>query len=138
MTAGGAELPVDSLVSAIRPVLSKHFKPALLARMSIVPFISLNPAAMRMIVELKLRRVQKTLQENNRMTMEYTPALADQITARCTEVETGARNIEYILNGTILPQLSQKILTHMTEGGMPSKVRLDVDEAGAFSMVFED
>ena len=138
MTAGGAELPVDALVSAIRPVLSKHFKPALLARMTIVPFVSLNPEAMRKIVELKLKRVQKTLLENNRMAMEYTPALADQITARCTEVETGARNIEYILNGTILPQLSQKILTHMTEGGMPSKVKLDVDSAGAFSMVFED
>ena len=138
MTAGGAELPVDALVGAIRPVLSKHFKPALLARMTIVPYVSLNPEAMRKIVELKLKRVQKTLLENNRMAMEYTPALADQITARCTEVETGARNIEYILNGTILPQLSQKILTHMTEGGMPSKVKLDVDGAGAFSMVFED
>ena len=99
---------------------------------------SLNPDAMKRIVELKMQQVRKTLLTNNRMTMDYTPALVEQIAARCTEVETGARNIEYILNGTILPQLSQKILTHMTEGGMPSKVHLDVDETSAFTMSFED
>jgi type VI secretion system protein VasG len=138
MTGSGTEIPLDSVVGAIRPVLSKHFKPALLARMSIVPYVSLNPDAMKRIVELKMERVRKTLQENNRMAMDFTPALVEQVAARCTEVETGARNIEYILNGTILPQLSQKILTHMTEGGMPSKVHLGVDDAGSFTMAFED
>jgi type VI secretion system protein VasG len=92
MTGSGTEIPLDSVVGAIRPVLSKHFKPALLARMSIVPYVSLNPDAMKRIVELKMERVRKTLQENNRMAMDFTPALVEQVAARCTEVETGARN----------------------------------------------
>jgi len=136
MTASTEAPPADAVLGAVRPILSKHFKPALLARMTVVPFYSLNPEAMRLIVELKLKKIQQMLLENNRMTMTYTPAVVDQITGRCTEVETGARNIEYILNGNVLPRLSQTILTHISEGGMPSSVNLDMDESGAFTFQF--
>ncbi len=136
MTSGD-ELPsAEVLTSAIRPILSAHFKPALLARMSIVPYFDLGKDAMRMIVELKLAKVADTLMANNRMRMSYTPAVADQITARCTEVETGARNIEYILSGNILPRLAQEILGNMSEGSMPATVNLDVDDAGSFTFRF--
>ncbi|HQF86031.1 MAG TPA: type VI secretion system ATPase TssH [Acidobacteriota bacterium] len=137
MTAGDEPLPTDAVVGAIRPVLSKHFKPALLARMAIVPYYGLRGEAMKRIVELKLRRIQRTLMENNKMAFDYTPAVMDQIAARCTEVETGARNIEYILDGNILPQLSQRVLAQMSEGAMPTAVHLDVDAAGAFTFRFD-
>ena len=137
MTAGDEPLPADAVVGAIRPVLSKHFKPALLARMAIVPYYGLRGEAMKRIVELKLRRIQRTLMENNKMAFDYTPAVMEQIAARCTEVETGARNIEYILDGNILPQLSQRVLAQMSEGAMPTAVHLDVDAAGAFTFRFD-
>ena len=138
MTAGEDRPPMETLSTAIRPVLSKHFKPALLARMTVVPFFSLDKSAMKTIVELKLGKVKKTLKENNDMDMSYTKAVVDQITERCTEVETGARNIEYILNGNILPRLAQNILSHMTEGDMPSEVNLDVDKQGEFTIKFKE
>ncbi len=106
--------------------------------MTIVPYFDLGSEAMRMIVELKLRKVADMLMMNNKMRLTYTPAVADQITARCTEVETGARNIEYIIGGNILPRLSQTILTHMTEGGMPAAVNLDVQDDGTFTFTFEE
>jgi len=137
MTSGAETLSAEVLTGAIRPILSAHFKPALLARMTIVPYVDLGGEAMRMIVELKLRKVADTLMANNKMRLTYTSAVADQITARCTEVETGARNIEYILSGNILPRLSQTILTHMTEGGMPTAVGLDVQDDGTFTFKFE-
>jgi len=136
MSAGGGLPPLEAVVAAIRPILSNHFKPALLARMTIVPFVGLNPEAMKTIVELKLRKLKNTLQTNNKMNLAYTDEVVDQITSRCTEVETGARNIEYILNGNILPRLSQTILSHMTEGEMPAKVNLGVGEDGSFSVEF--
>ncbi len=136
MTATGEVPPLESVLGAVRPILSKHFKPALLARMTVIPFYSLNTEAMRLIVELKLKKIQKMLMENNRMAMTYAPAVVDQINERCTEVETGARNIEYILNGNVLPRLSRTILSHITEGGMPMSVHLDVDETGAFTFAF--
>ena len=75
--------------------------------------------------------------ENNKMKMEWTPKVVDQITDRCTEVETGARNIDYIIKGTILPQMSREILSHMSGEGMPSSVNLDVADDGSFKFDFE-
>jgi type VI secretion system protein VasG len=136
MTIANPSLPLDTLSGAIRPVLSQHFKPALLARMTVVPFISLNPDVMKLIVELKLKSVQKTIRASNKMEFTYTPSVIDQIAARCTEVETGARNIEYILNTNILPKLSRSILSQMTEKELPKSVKLKVDKTGAFAFTF--
>jgi len=140
MTAAGDgsadEMPMDAVLSAVRPILSQHFKPALLARMNVVPYFSLNPEAMKLITSLKLGKLEKMLLANNKMKLSYDDAVVDQIAARCTEVETGARNIEYILNGNVLPKMSKEILMHMTEGGMPAAVHLGVDEDGSFAMEF--
>ncbi|GAI14212.1 unnamed protein product, partial [marine sediment metagenome] len=130
--------PMDVITSAIRPIISSHFKPALLGRMTVIPFYSLDRDAMKVIVDLKLNKIKKTLMENNKMTLTYSQAVVDQIAARCTEVETGARNIEYILNGNILPRMAQQILTHMTEEEMPSKVNLGVDKKGEFTIKFQE
>lgn len=132
----GDEMPMDAVLSAVRPILSRHFKPALLARMNVVPYFSLNPEAMKLITRLKLGKLQKMLLANNKMKLSYGDEVVDRVAARCKEVETGARNIEYILNGNVLPKMSKEILVHMTEGGMPSAVQLGVDEDGSFTMEF--
>ncbi|WP_243360648.1 type VI secretion system ATPase TssH [Fundidesulfovibrio terrae] len=136
MTKDGAQTPYDAVLSAVRPMLSQYFKPALLARMSVAPYVSLSPDAMKDIVTLKLNKLARMLLSNNKMKMTYTPKVVDAVAARCTEVETGARNIEYILNGNILPRMSQEILGHMTTGGMPGSVALDVAEDGSFNIGF--
>jgi type VI secretion system protein VasG len=138
MTSDDEVPSLDVIQGAIRPILSKHFKPALLARMTVIPYLSLKSEAMKGIVELKLGRLQQTLMNNNKMNLTHTPAVVDQITERCTEVETGARNIDFILNGNVLPQLSKTILSHMAEGAMPSQVHLDVGEDGTFTMDFSE
>ena len=136
MTGDDGEADMDSLVGVIRPVLSEHFRPALLARMTIVPYRSLARSAMNLIADLKLRSLVRRLRENNGMAMTYAPAVVDQIVARCSETETGARNIEYILSGSVLPRLAHSILEHMSDGAMPASVAIDVDEDGAFTMTF--
>ncbi len=128
---------LDDVVNAVRPILSKHFKPALLARMAVIPYYSLRPEAMKRIVEIKIKWLQKTLMDNNKITLTATPAVVDQIAVRCTEVETGARNIEHILTVNVLPQLSRMILSNMITAGMPTKVKMDVGEAGAFILTQE-
>jgi len=137
MTKGDEALPDDAIMSAVRPILSQHFKPALLARMTVIPFYTLRADAMKGIVRLKLDKLGERLMQNNKMKLVYTPAVVDQITNRCTEVETGARNIDYILTGNIMPRMSQEILSHMTEEGMPSEVRLDLNKDGSFKMEFK-
>ena len=136
MTQGDEDLPDEVITAAVRPILSQHFKPALLARMTAIPFYTLRGDAMKGIVRLKLKKLAERLMQNNKMELVYTPAVVDQITDRCTEVETGARNIDFILTGNIMPRMSQEILSHMTEEGMPSKVHLDLNKDGSFKMEF--
>jgi type VI secretion system protein VasG len=128
--------PVDELVSQIRPVLSKHFKPALLARMTIVPFYPIGADAMKEITQLKLGSLARRLMESHRMTLDLDPKVIDHIAQRCTEVETGARNVDHILSGTLLPQISTQILQQMSVGPLPDRFGIGVNEAGEFTYAF--
>ncbi len=136
MTKDAAKPDLDALLAAVRPILSEHFKPALLARMTVVPYGSLSPEALGRIAVLKLEALKRRLAANNKMALTWSGKVAETIAARCTEVETGARNIDYILSGTILPRMSQEILAHMSGQGLPSSVALDVGEDGGFTMTF--
>ncbi|MFO7752650.1 MAG: type VI secretion system ATPase TssH [Desulfobacteraceae bacterium] len=138
MTSDEEDISIEAVTSAIRPVLSEYFKPALLARMNVVPFVSLKPDAMQGIVNLKLKKIRQTLMDNNRIDFEFSGKVAEQVAQRCTEVETGARNIDYILNGKVFPAISRQILTRMSSGGMPAGIFLDLDESGEFAIRFTD
>ena len=138
MCAGG-ELPErDVLTEAIRPVLSNHFKPALLARMEIVPFYPIVGEAMKEIVGLKLNRLADRLQHSHKMSFEYDSAVVDQIAQRCTEVETGARNVDHIINRTLLPQISTELLEQMSEERRPNTLSVGISDAGDFAIRFSE
>ena len=126
----------EELVAAIRPALSQWFKPALLARMEIVPFLTLAPEFMGDIVRLKLRKVANRLRESHKMTLDVDPRMVDVITSRCTEVETGARNIDHIITQTLLPMLSTALLERMAQGPLPGAVRMTVAEDESFRLEF--
>ncbi len=136
MTKDGAEAPQEAVEAAIRPILSQHFKPALLARMRVIPYVSLSPDAMTRIARLKLDKLAATLMANNKMRLVYDDKVPETIAARCVDVETGARNIQTILDGNVLPRLSQTILESMTKGETPKACSLSVNEAGEFEVGF--
>ncbi|MEO1197933.1 MAG: type VI secretion system ATPase TssH [Pseudomonadota bacterium] len=133
-----AETPsVEDLVTAIRPTLSAHFKPALLARMQVVPFYPLIGDPLANIVRLKLGKVGKRLASSHRMEFGYSDAVVDAIAARCTEVETGARNIDHIVNRTILPELATELLGLMGEEKTAERLTIDVGDDGRFVYLFD-
>jgi type VI secretion system protein VasG len=133
----GDERPDPSVVmAAVRPILSNHFKPALLARMTVIPFYTLPKDALRGIVDLKLKKVINRMAANNKIALEITTPAREAVTARCTEVETGARNIDFILKGTVLPLLSNSLLESMAKNTNPTTAKLDVDAAGEFVATF--
>ena len=136
--AGMSENPPDpeTLASMIRPALSAHFKPALLARMTIVPFYPLKPEVLQMITKLKLRKIEKRLKETHDIDATFSDAVVDAIAARCTEVETGARNVDHIIRGNLLPRMSKQLLEQMSGEEMPSKLEVVVDDQGQFDMNF--
>ncbi len=120
----------DELVEALRPRLRERFKPALLARMTIVPFVPLSPDTLRGIVDLKLNKIVRRLAANARIDFSYTPAVADWIAARCTVEETGARNIDHVIQAAVLTNVSTEILGRMAREEPLQSVRLGVGEAG--------
>jgi type VI secretion system protein VasG len=134
-----AERPsIGTLTEAIRPTLSRHFKPALLARMQIVPFYPLMPDVLSDIVRLKLDKVGRRLAISQKLTFEYTDAAVQAITARCTEVETGARNIDHIVNRTLLPDIATEVLARIGAETQFKTLKVDVGDDSRFQYIFDD
>ncbi len=122
----------EELGDALRPELLKSFKPAFLGRCSVVPYFPLADDIIRKITELQLTRIRKRFLENYKANLTWSPALVEQIASRCTEVESGARNIEYILSRGLLPRLSAHVLSIMAEGHQVSDIEVVLDAAGEF------
>jgi type VI secretion system protein VasG len=127
---------IEELTEAIRPQLSRHFKPALLARMQIVPFYPLAGEVMQSIARLKLDKVGRRMADSQKIAFSYSDAVVEQIAARCTEVETGARNVDHIINRTLLPQISTEILTKLGEEQTITGLTVDIGEGGDFTYGF--
>ena len=134
----GDTLPsIEELTEAIRPELQAHFKPALLARMTIVPFYPLKGEVLESIVRLKLDKVGKRLRESQSMEFEYNDDVVKQIAARCTDIESGARNIDHIINKTLLPIISTEILGNIGEETDYSRLQLEIGSDGEFVTRFQ-
>ncbi len=120
------------LAGALRPELLKFFKPAFLGRTTMVPYFPLGPDIIRKIIALQMRRLQTRLAENYKAAFSYSDDLLENITQRCTEVESGARNIEQVITHGLLPDLSARILERVSRGEELNSVRLSIGPDGQF------
>jgi type VI secretion system protein VasG len=127
---------MKEIVDAIKPTLSAHFKPALLARMTMVPYLPISNDALGDITRLKMNALLDRLRKSQRLEGSYSDDLVKMIAARCTEVDTGARNIDHILRSSLLPQLSVAILEQMASGAVPKKVQIGIDIQNNFTIEF--
>jgi len=121
-----------ALVTALKPELNKIFKPAFLGRMVVVPYYPVRDEALKKIIVLKLAKIQRRIQENHRISLNYEAKLVDEVARRCTEVESGARNVDNILTNSLLPDISRQILGRMAEGERLSSINVSIGEDGAF------
>ncbi len=138
LTADPETMPgSEGMVKALKPELNKIFKPAFLGRLVIVPYFPVRDEALKSIVRLKLGKIQKRIQESHRIVLEYDEALLNEVAARCSEVESGARNVDNILSNTMLPELSRQILGRLAEEIPARKVSITVND-GAFAYAWED
>ena len=122
----------EGLVKALKPELDKVFKPAFLGRLVITPYFPIRDEAMKRIIVLKLGKVQRRLHETHKLALTYDPALIEEIARRCTEVESGARNVDNILTNTLLPDISRQLLTAFAEGSRPTSIHVSLGDNGSF------
>ena len=134
LTADPETMPfADVLAKTLKPELDAVFKPAFLGRMVIVPFYPVRDENLKQIVRLKVKKIARRLMEAHRVEMLYDETLIAQVAARCTEVESGARNVDNILSNTLLPEISLMLLSSMAEGNRPSGMKVGVGEDGNFT-----
>ncbi|MRQ91333.1 type VI secretion system ATPase TssH [Yersinia pestis] len=127
----------SDLHELLRPILRDHFQPALLARFQTLIYRPLNAIALRTIVEMKLAQVAKRLNKHYGLHCTIEESLYDTLVAACLLPDTGARNIDSLLNQQILPVLSQQLLSRMSEQQRTTSLTLGWDEADGITLEFE-
>ena len=127
------EIPdVETLTAMLRPVLYKAFKPAFLGRLKVVPYYAITDSVLEKIIRLKLDRIATRVATNHKARFTYDTKLVDAVLARCTEVDTGARNVDHILNGTLLPEIAENVLSRMAEGAAIASIKVTAAKNGDF------
>jgi type VI secretion system protein VasG len=133
LTADPQRMPgAEDILTAIKPELNTIFKPAFLGRMVVIPYYPIRDENLKKIVELKLGKIKRRLLENHKVNLAYDSGVVNEVAKRCTEVESGARNVDHILTNTLLPDLSRRLLTGIAEGRKLSNLTVAIGDGGAF------
>ncbi|MGI4859787.1 MAG: type VI secretion system ATPase TssH [Janthinobacterium lividum] len=125
-----------ALVAMLRPALLQRFSPAFLGRLALIPYYPLGDEQIRSIVELKLGHLAGRFASNHQADFSWTPDVTETIVTRCTEVDSGARNVDFILAQMVLPDMSRLVLERIAIGKPFDAVRMSVAAHGAFAFVF--
>ncbi|ABC38030.1 type VI secretion system ATPase TssH [Burkholderia thailandensis] len=132
------ELPdAETLAETLRPQLYKTFKPAFLGRMKVIPYYPISDDVLAEIIELKLERIRRRIEANHKAAFEWDESLVDAVLARCTEVDSGARNVDHILNGTLLPEIAEHVLSRIADGEAIARIAARAAETGEFEYTVE-
>src|SRR3954469_1139947 len=123
----------DALAKSLKPELDKTFKPAFLGRMVVIPYYPVRDDNLKKIVRLKLGKIERRLRETQRVSLVYGDELVNAVAARCTEVESGARNVDNILTNTMLPEVSRLLLEAIAGGTRPGAISVGITDDGAFA-----
>ncbi len=132
----GARPDVESLERSIRPVLSSHFKPALLARMKVVPYYPVTGSVLRELTELKLKRLTDRL-DARQVALTHSPELVAHLVDRCAQNDSGARLVDSLLDAHVLPLIADRLLDAMVTGERLEKAHATVDASGSVVCEFE-
>ncbi|PSN07968.1 type VI secretion system ATPase TssH [Siccibacter turicensis] len=126
----------DGLLDALYPELTTFFKPALLARMEVIPYLPLGHDTLKAIVQGKLARLVTLLQTRFGATVEIDDAVPEEILRRANRSENGARMLESIIDGALLPPVSLQLLQRMAAGEPVSRITFTLNE-GEFACGLE-
>ncbi|HCA56645.1 MAG TPA: type VI secretion system ATPase TssH [Blastocatellia bacterium] len=122
----------EGIIEAVKPELNKAFKPALLGRMVTVPYYPISDEILRLIIKLQLGKIKNRIADNHGAQFSYDDAVIETVASRCTDVDSGARNVYNILTGTMLPDMSGEVLSRMAAGESIKKVHVGVGGDGNF------
>jgi type VI secretion system protein VasG len=138
LAAQNEDAPLDLYRESILDELTAHFQPALLARCKVVPFLPLGQDALKRIVVLKLMKLGKRLMERHKLAFAVDPEVVRNVVMACTTAQSGARNIDSILDQRIMPEISKIMLGNMAEGKYSTHMYLGSDGGEGFTLTFSE
>lgn len=119
----------EGLTAVLRDPLLQVFPAALLGRLAVVPYFPLSDEMLAKIVALQLTRIEKRLSEHHGIEFIPTADAVQLIVDRCTEVESGGRMVDAILNSSVLPKVSARILESAMSGEVIKRLSLSVENS---------
>ncbi|HUT30754.1 MAG TPA: type VI secretion system ATPase TssH [Sedimentisphaerales bacterium] len=119
----------DGVCKALRKPLLQVFPAALLGRLVVVPYYPISDETLRLIIRLQLGRIGRRTMQNHKIPFTYDDKVVELIAGRCTEVESGARTVDAILTNTLLPEISQELLTRLMEGKTAKRVHVGAKDS---------
>ena len=119
----------EGICKALRKPLLEVFPAALLGRLIVVPYYPISDETLKLIIGLQLRRIGRRTKENHKIPFTYDDKVVKLIANRCTDVESGARMVDAILTNTLLPEISQELLTRLMEGKAAKRVHIGVKDS---------
>ena len=128
---------VEALRSALGPELRSVFKAALLGRMTVIPYYPIRGNVLKQIIELKLEKIGKRLEGAYRIAFNYSETLVDHIGEQCVESENGARSVDQILSGALLPEISRRLLNAAATKSSFQRLFVDLSPSGAVRYTLE-
>ncbi len=138
MCESGEDISPDDVKEAVYPHLRDHFKPALVARMTVIPFMTLGHDILVSIAKMKLKKVAKRLADGHKMAFNADESVYEAIAKRCTQVDIGARQVDHLLDRVVLPEMSRCLLERMGDETMPKSVTMSANEEGEFTYAFSE
>ncbi len=119
----------EGICKALRKPLLEVFPAALLGRLVTVPYYPISDETLKLIIGLQLGRIGRRTRENHKIPFTYDDKVIELIGSRCTDVESGARMVDAILTNTLLPEISQELLTRIMEGKTAKRVHIGVKDS---------
>ncbi|TWE07456.1 type VI secretion system protein VasG [Pseudomonas sp. AG1028] len=116
----------EGIAKALREPLLKIFPPALLGRLVTIPYYPLSDDMLKAITRLQLERIKKRIESTHKVPFSYDDAVVDLVVSRCTENESGGRQIDAILTNSMLPDMSREFLGRLLEGKPLAGVQVSV------------
>ncbi|MGB6327776.1 MAG: type VI secretion system ATPase TssH [Halarcobacter sp.] len=128
------DITLENMTKEITPILSKYLQPALLGRMNVIPYFNLKNSALKEIAKLKLETIQKQLNKKE-ISLNIDDSLLDYVVSLSNTLDTGARNIDLIINTNIMPKLSKHILKSSIDKIKIDSIDLSIDDQNKISII---
>jgi type VI secretion system protein VasG len=120
-----------------RRVLKPYFSPALLARMTVLPYYPLAQEILEQVLKSKLEQVRVRVEQRYHVKVNFAKDVHDRLMAACTDVESGARVIDHLIREELIPTMTSHILARLSAPSLDA-VSVTTGEAGRFVVAADD